>query len=320
MVSLTVIVPAYNEAAAITHTMAALRPIAKRNCWEILVVNDGSTDTTADLLEGMEGIRVLTHRSNRGYGASLKSGIMAAVTPLIAFYDADGQHRPQDLEVLANRFETACCDMLVGERSTGSYRMHSRRLGKWALKTLANYLAERKIPDLNSGLRIVRRDAIIPLLRLFPNGFSFSTTSTIAFINFGLVVEYCPIKTEKRIGKSTVKQIKHGGETIILILRLILMFNPLKIFLPTSLFLFFVGAIYELVWGIILIPKVRLIPAALFTLLSSILVFFFGLVVDQISEMRKNILFLPTQQTNCLLPISSQSPETQNKSSPESVK
>ncbi len=290
MTELTVVIPAYNEELALADTLAALIPVARRNHWDILVVNDGSTDDTGAVLTGIPDIRYISHPYNKGYGASLKTGIGAAFSPWIAFYDADGQHRPADLENMARHNKTHQSDMVVGARGKDSYRDKRRSVGKWLLKKIANRLAERKIPDLNSGLRIVKRDTIIPMLHLFPNGFSFSTTSTIAFFNLGFAVEYYPIKVNKRVGKSSVKQFKDGAGIIILMIRLILLFNPLRVFLPASFYLLVVGLIYEVIWGILLSPlHPRLIPAAFFTILTSILVFFFGLVVDQISELRKHL-------------------------------
>jgi len=153
---------------------------------------------------------------------------------------------------------------------------------------IANILAGKNIPDLNSGLRIVKRELIIKYLNLFPDGFSFSTTSTIALLSDKREVEYIPVKTRKRIGKSSVKQIRDGFSTILLILRLITLFNPLKIFLPSSIFLIVLGMIYELVWGYFLSPHLRLLPGALLTFLTGVIIFFFALIMDQISQMRRN--------------------------------
>ncbi|MCF7859948.1 MAG: hypothetical protein K9N07_11620, partial [Candidatus Cloacimonetes bacterium] len=170
-----------------------------------------------------------------------------------------------------------------------SHRDWTRRPGKWIISKVANYLTETKIPDINSGLRVVKKDVICKLLHLFPEGFSFSTTSTIAFLNLGYNVGYYPIVAVKRIGKSTVRQFKHGSQTILLIFRLIVLFNPLKVFLPASFYLWFLGLTYEIIYGIILYPKgIKLIPDAFFLMITSIIIFFFGLVVDQLSEMRKN--------------------------------
>jgi glycosyltransferase involved in cell wall biosynthesis len=249
-------------------------------------VDDGSTDNTPEILSVFnQSITVLKHRTNRGYGASLKTGIKNATTEFIAFYDADGQHRPEDLVAMAK--ETDDYDMVVGSRTKESHQEWVRKPGKWLLSKVANYLTGEKIPDLNSGLRLIRRSKIINLLHLFPDGFSFSTTSTIAFFHLKYEVKYFPIKTNKRVGKSTVKQIKHGSSVILLILRLIVLFNPLKVFIPTSIWLIIIGSIYEVIYGIIIMyPDVKLIPAAFFMFITGILIFFFGLIADQISALR----------------------------------
>lgn len=288
MSNLTIIIPVFNEESSIEGTLNTLLAYSKKTEWKILVVNDGSTDNTAGILSKFDMVTVCTHPYNKGYGAALKTGIRNAKTELICFYDADGQHNPNDIDRLIQNFGNY--DMLVGERQRDSHQEWIRKPGKWILSKVANTLTGRKIPDLNSGLRLIRRDIILRLLHLFPDGFSFSTTSTIAFMNLGYNLGYLPIKTNKRIGKSTVKQLKHGSNVLLLIVRLIILFNPLKIFIPSSMFIFAVGIFYELVQGIILMPsgKERLIPGAFFLMITGILIFFFGLVVDQISEMRKH--------------------------------
>jgi glycosyltransferase involved in cell wall biosynthesis len=286
--NVTIIIPAFNEEKAIKDTLDKLIPFAKKNNWEIVVVNDGSSDKTKEIVEKMESITLLNHPHNKGYGAALKTGMKYSNTELVAFYDSDGQHNPEDLERLVENFGNY--DMLVGQRGKDSHQDWIRKPGKFVLSKVANYLAERKIPDLNSGLRVIRRDIIIHLLHLLPNKFSLTTTSTIAMINLGYNVGYSPIRVNKRIGKSTVKQFKHGTGVILLILRLIILFNPLKIFIRASVYLFLIGLAYEVAYGIILNPDgVSLIPGALFIMVTSILIFFFGLVVDQISELRKHL-------------------------------
>lgn len=283
----TIVIPAYNESKILQDV---LRTLGKpRGCREIIVVDDGSTDNTAEILKG-ENVRVISHPYNKGYGAALKTGVINAKTKIVAFYDADGQHNPRDLENLIRNFENY--DMLVGKRGKDSHQDWMRKPGKWLLSKISNFLTGRKIPDLNSGLRVIKRDILLNLLHLMPDGFSFSTTSTVAFINLGFNVGYKPIKVKKRVGKSTVKPLKHGSDTVMLIIRLILLFNPLKIFIPSSLFLFVVGTIYEILYGILWRPAgARLIPGALFILLTAIIIFFLGLVVDQISALRKNLHF-----------------------------
>ena len=283
--NLTVIIPSYNEESSIQETLERLLRTTKLHDWEILVINDGSTDHTADLCRKLQ-INVISHPHNKGYGAALKTGIRTAKTPLIAFYDADGQHNPEDLISLMEKF--ANYDMVVGARGKNSHKDWVRRPGKWFLGLVANYLTEKKIPDLNSGLRIIKRDIIISMLHLFPEGFSFSTTSTIAFMNMGYNVGYVPIIANKRVGKSSVKQLKHGYATILLIIRLIVLFNPLKVFMPFSLFMISWGIIWEVLFGIIYYPGVKLNPTAFLLLITGVLVFFFGLVVDQVAELRKH--------------------------------
>lgn len=286
MKNLTVIIPAYNEEKAIGETLEKLQPAAEKNGWNIIVVNDGSSDTTLNKIEKFPSVKVITHKVNRGYGASLKTGLTNSETELVAFYDADGQHSPEELEKLWNAWTDQ--DMIVGQRVKGSHFSISRAPGKWVLGKTANFLAGRKIPDLNSGLRIVKRDLIKKYLQLFPDGFSFSTTSTIAFMGDKREVEYIPIKTAKRVGKSSVSQIKDGFNTILLILRLIVLFNPLKVFVPASFFLILISLIYEILWGYIYSPHLRMLPGALLTFLTGIIIFFFALIMDQISQIRRN--------------------------------
>ena len=292
--SLSIIIPAFNEEKAIEDTLKQLIPFAMKNKWNIVVVNDGSSDKTQEIVEKNEYATLINHPHNKGYGAALKTGIRYVQTDLVAFYDSDGQHNPEDLERLVDNFDNY--DMLVGQRGKDSYQDWIRKPGKWVLSKVANYLAERKIPDLNSGLRVIRKDVIINLLHLFPDNFSLTTTSTIALINLSHNVGYIPIKVNKRVGESTVKQFKHGTAIILLILRLIILFNPLKVFIRSSVYLFIIVFVYEIVYGIFLNPDgVSLIPGALFIMVTSILIFFFGLVVDQISELRKHLYINKTK-------------------------
>lgn len=289
MNGLTIIIPVFNEESALPGTLENLIPFAKKNEWEILIVNDGSNDNTKEVLKRYnDSIKVIHHPYNKGYGAALKTGIRNSTPDIVCFYDSDGQHNPEDILKLLQDFDNY--DMIVGQRSKDSHQEWIRRPGKWILSKAANFLTGKKIPDLNSGLRIVKRNVILKLLHLFPDGFSFSTTSTIAFMNMGLSIGYIPIKTNKRIGKSSVRQLKHGSNVLLLILRLIVLFNPLKVFVPISALIFIAGLIYEVIQGIFLMTagQERLVPGAFFLMLTGILIFFFGLLVDQVSEMRKH--------------------------------
>ncbi len=286
MKNLTIIIPCFNEEPGIKKTIEDLLHYKNNTGWDILVIDDGSTDSTSNILSLFnKDISIITHSVNKGYGASLKTGILNTSTDFVAFYDADGQHRPEDLENMFKKISDF--DMLVGARGKNSHQDWMRKPGKWVLSKVANYLTNRNIPDLNSGLRVIKREKIVNLLHLFPDGFSFSTTSTIAFMYLSQKVDYYPIRVNKRIGNSTVKQIKHGRSTLLLILRLIILFNPLKVFLPISFWMIFIGVIYEVIFGIIILyPEVKLIAAAFFMILTGIMIFFFGLIADQISAMR----------------------------------
>jgi glycosyltransferase involved in cell wall biosynthesis len=282
--SLTVIIPAYNEEYGIKKILCDLLPLCEKYSWKVIVVNDGSTDNTAKELQDISGIIIINHPVNKGYGASLKTGIRAAKTDIIAFYDADGQHRPGDLSNMVQSFN--CYDMLIGERTKDSHQEWIRKPGKWILAKTANYLTGRKIPDLNSGLRVIKKDVINKMLHLFPDGFSFSTTSTIAFMNLGYDVSYYPITGKKRIGKSSVKQVRDGSSVLLLLLRLIILFNPLKVFLPISVLFFMIGIGWG-VYGFLFFG--RFATTATVSIMLSMFLFFIGLIADQISIINRKI-------------------------------
>lgn len=286
---LTVIIPCFNEENGIGGTLEKLCPVADQEGWKVLIVNDGSSDSTSVIVDKIKGVHVINHKHNKGYGASLKTGILASSTEYIAFYDADGQHQPNDLVKMCLDAENY--DMIVGARGKSSHQDWQRKPGKWVLSKFANFLTGEEIPDLNSGLRIVKRDEIMPLLHLFPNGFSFSTTSTMAFMNMDFSVKYIGIKVDKRVGKSTVKQLKHGSSTLLLMLRLMVLFNPLRVFLPVSFFLIGTGFLYQIVFGLYTYQssgKIVIFQGSILFLVTGLLIFFFGLMTDQISEVRKH--------------------------------
>lgn len=284
MAQLTVIIPAYNEEKAIGQTIDELLPFVEANDWQLVIVNDGSEDGTAEILKGFSRrLRVIHHPFNRGYGASLKTGVRAADSELIGIYDADGQHRPEDLLHLYNAIEGF--DMVVGERGQGSQLDILRVPGKWLLSRAANFIVGQRITDINSGLRVFRRSFIRKILHLLPEGFSFTSTSTVAALKMGFLVQFIPIRTRRRIGTSTVQQVRHGPMVVMLILRLVVLFSPLRIFFPISVGLAVVGILYAAY--VIATVRLTLANGALLCLLASTMVFFFGLVVDQISAMRR---------------------------------
>ena len=283
--TLSIVMPAYNECRTIGAMLDQLLPLAKIHGWEIIVVDDGSLDETVAEITSREEenyLRLISHPYNRGYGAALKSGIRQANAPFVATMDSDGQHDPHDLLKLMPL--TADHALVVGQRIALIHSQLWRMPGKWFLNWLANYLTGFKIPDLNSGLRIFQTDAIKKYLHLCPNGFSFSTTSTIAFFNQGYAVTYVPITIRQRDkrAKSTVN-LSTGFNTIILILRLASLFQPLRVFMPISFFFGLIG----FMWGLPFVLLQRGVStAALLLLLTSLLLFFFGLLTDQVAQMR----------------------------------
>lgn len=275
----TILIPAFNESQAIGFVIEHIQAICSDVVQEIIVIDDGSSDDTAYIAKNA-GATVIRHKQNLGYGAALKTGIRYAKTEFVLTMDADGQHQAED--VLRLRELAEDCDMVVGQRISLLHSPLWRMPGKWLLWSLANYLTRRKIPDLNSGLRLIRRDVASRYLHLCPSGFSFSTTITMALLSRGYSVAYIPIQVKKRVGKSTVS-VATGLDTIILILRIAALFNPLRVFIPTSLFIGGIG----LAWGIPYALAGRGISVgSMLAIVTAILVFGLGMLCDQISQLR----------------------------------
>lgn len=277
----SIIIPAYNEAQAIGSVLQELE--AAKFPWlkEIIVVDDCSTDHTAAIVEKASSfVTLLRNKNNRGYGASLKRGIHHATSDYIITMDADGQHKLKDLVNLVE--STGDADMVIGARKGMWHSPAWRMPGKYVLKLLAESMIRQKIPDLNSGLRVVDRKVCLRYLHLCPSGFSLSTTLTMAILSRGYKVSFVEINVQKRIGHSTVN-IMTGIETIFLILRLSALFWPLRLFVPASIFLFLVG----LLWGIPYVIMGRGVSTGtLLFVFTSINVFALGILCDQISQTR----------------------------------
>jgi glycosyltransferase involved in cell wall biosynthesis len=246
---LSIIIPAYNEERGIAVVLKQLSRVCTRVDFpcEIIVVDDGSTDGTAARIESQEGVCLLQHRDNRGYGAALKTGIRHAKYDLICISDADGTYPHDIIPHLVDRINRADFDMVVGARiGDGAQIPLLRRPAKWALTQLAQAVAGEEIPDLNSGLRVFKRNAALKFMELLPQGFSYTTTITLAMITNGYLVDYIPIEYHARIGKSKIRPIRDTLRFIDLVLRIALYFAPLKIFLPLSGFLMALAVI----WGV----------------------------------------------------------------------
>lgn len=280
--SVSIVIPAYQEGEVVGEVVANVKRVAETlGCpCEVLVVDDGSTDNTGEAAR-QAGAQVLVHPYNRGYGAALKTGIRAATGRTVIFMDADGQHDPQDIRrLLADR---QVFDMVVGARKRSQGSPLWRKPGKLLLGLLANSLTGRNIPDLNSGLRALDREMALRFLPIMPDGFSFSTTSTIAAFRGGYTVQYVPIQVAHRVGKSTVTMMD-GFKTIMLIIRIVTLFAPLRVFLPVSAATFVVGV------GFVMQGYLSAGAASIkgiMVILASILFFLFGILVDQVTAIRR---------------------------------
>ena len=244
---LSIVIPAYNEENGIEAVLKQLADVMQDTPikYEVIVVDDGSVDSTATRAEA-SGAHVLRHTTNRGYGASLKTGIRHARYALICITDADGTYPldqiPRLVEILISRRR----DMVVGARTGQNVTMPLlRRPAKWAIRRLAELVAGTPISDLNSGLRVFRREAAMRLFRLLPDGFSFTTTITMAMLNNSYIVDYTPINYHPRVGRSKIRPLHDTVNFIGLVLRIALYFAPLKIFVPLSILLLVVAV----AWG-----------------------------------------------------------------------
>lgn len=279
--NLTVVIPAYNEAASIASVIENIRAECADIVDEIIVVDDGSTDGTGKIAEGAGGARVIRHPRNRGYGAALKTGIRAARTEFVLTFDADGQYEAPAIRQLMAR--AGDNDMVSGQRTALMHSPMWRMPGKWMLKFLANMLVKDKIPDLNSGLRLFRTETIRKYVHVCPNGFSFSTTSLMAMLSRGYDVEFVPVNICERRGKSTVS-LSTGLETIVLVLRIAALFNPLRLFIPSSFFCILAGVLWEV--RCYVVNQMGLSTASLLAIVTGIILFSIGLICDQISQLR----------------------------------
>jgi glycosyltransferase involved in cell wall biosynthesis len=275
--AVSVVIPAYNEAAHVRGQIDAVRKVMATTGWayEIIVVDDGSADGTAERAAEAGDVRVLRRARNRGYGAALKLGIAHARYGWILITDADGTYPPEAIPLLLERAPDN--DMVVGARIGTSVTIpFARRPAKAFLRWLASYLAGQPIPDLNSGLRLMRADLVDRYLHLLPSGFSFTTTITLAAACNDHGVEYVPIDYHARLGESKIRP-RHAYDFTLLILRVIVFFNPLKVFIPLGALLAVAG-LAKLAYDILLD---NLSESTVLALLGALIVWTLGLLADQ---------------------------------------
>jgi glycosyltransferase involved in cell wall biosynthesis len=276
--AVSVIIPAFEESAAIGGVVDALRATAP---WkEILVIDDGSSDDTAARATAA-GAEVVRHPYNKGNGASVKTGIRRASGEWVLVIDADGQHQPADALRLVGAL--GAYDLVIGARSAHTQATLTRRAGNSVLNWVAGYLAERRIPDLTSGFRAARRECLLEFLHLLPNGFSTPTTTTLSFLRAGYNVHFEPIDARQRTGTSKIRLARDGASFFVILLKVITIFSPLKIFLPISAAAFLVGVFYG-IWNVVQYDRIP--NGAVLLLMFSVIVLLVGLISEQISALR----------------------------------
>lgn len=275
---ISIVLPAKNEAGAIGQT---IEKILETSCiYEVIVVNDGSTDETLKIAQ-QAGAKVVSHPYSKGNGAAIKTGARHAQGDIIIFMDADGQHDPNDIPKFIEKLNEGY-DLVVGARQKGSQASVGRGLANGFYNKLATYMTEHQVEDLTSGFRAVRADKFREFLYLLPNGFSYPTTSTMAFFRAGYSVTYIPIHAAQRIGKSHIKLLKDGTRFVLIIFKIATLYSPLKMFLPLAILLFMCATGW---YGYTLYEYNRFTNMSALLYTGSIMVFLMGLISEQITAL-----------------------------------
>jgi len=287
---LSVIVPIYNEAVALPGLLADLVPYCRDRNWELILVNDGSRDATPAILRNYEeqlGIKVLHHKLNRGYGGALKTGILHADTPYVVTIDADGQHEKSDIDEMLYFTLEKDADLVVGDRGKSDASGPYRRIGKWLIRKFAALLMPITISDLNSGFKLYSTELVQRYLSVCPDSMAFSDVITLVFIKKRqLVLEY-PITVNKRAGGKSKINTFTAIQTVMEIINIAMLFNPTRYFMPLSALCIGFG----FVWGIpILLYGRGISVGAMLGIVTGLLFFFIGLVAEQLSAMRLDLL------------------------------
>jgi glycosyltransferase involved in cell wall biosynthesis len=270
----SVVIPAFHEEEGIGDVVRAL--LAAAPWGEVLVVDDGSGDRTAERAEAA-GARVVRHPYNKGNGAAVKTGLREARFPVVLLMDADGQHDPGEARSVVAPI--GLYDMVIGARAAADQHF-VRALGNAVFQRLASWLTEREIPDLTSGFRAVKRERMLEILHLLPNGFSYPTTSCLAFLKAGHNVLFVPIKARVRVGKSKIRVLRDGLRFLLIIFKVVTLYSPLRVFFPVAAAALATGVAYG-TWNVWAFGKIPMGSALLIQL--AVVVFLFGLIAEQIA-------------------------------------
>ena len=280
----SIIIPAYNEGEGIIQVLKGIHSQPFLVDAEVVVVDDGSTDNTSAVAANFPGVKLVTHRMNKGYGATISTGVKASTGKYVIWFDADWQYRVEDLVRLAQVMVEKDLDWCVGARGKDSYQERERVLGKIILGLAVRIVTLRKVGDYNSGLRGFRREVIKRYLHMLPNGFGASTTMTLIMLERGYYGEDVPIIQRKRIGKSSVKIFRDGMRTLVIIMRIFLLFNPMRFFGSAGILFILGGLIYGIPKAIY--TRTGFPVLAALTVILGLQAFFFGLLADQVSQSR----------------------------------
>lgn len=275
---LSIIIPAKNEGAVIGEVVDSVR--ATYPAAEIVVVDDGSTDDTAKLA-AQSGARVVSHPVSLGNGAAIKNGARAATGDILVMMDGDGQHKAADIPTLIEKLDEGY-DMVIGARDSGSHAGVGRLAANGLYNVFASLISGHRILDLTSGFRAVRAELFKQFLYLLPNGFSYPTTITMAFLRSGYPVTFLPIKADKRTGTSHIRPVRDGLRFLAIIFKIATLYAPLKVFLPISGLFFLSGIGY---YAYTFITMGRFTNMSMLILSASVIIFLIGLISEQITAL-----------------------------------
>ncbi len=289
----SIVVPAYNEEngiEAVLQQLGSIRAFLTGAGWEteVIVVDDGSLDRTAEIAGRHPEIVLIRHRANRGYGAALKTGIRHASNELICITDADGTYPNDRIPDLADQVIAHGYDMAVGARTGENVSVSLiRRPAKWVIRQLASFVAGEPIPDLNSGLRVFPRETVLRFFGILPDGFSFTTTITLGMLTNGYLVDYVPINYHARVGSSKIRPIHDTLNFVQLVVRIALYFRPLKVFVPFSGLLFVLALVWAAFSKIVLgqLADVTTLVIAM----TAVQVFMIGMLAELINQRLPNL-------------------------------
>jgi glycosyltransferase involved in cell wall biosynthesis len=290
--ALTLVVPAFNEAENIPKVLPEMLEFCNQRQWQVILVNDGSSDATASVLRNFEGednLVILNHKVNQGYGAALKTGIRKVNTGFVVTLDADGQHMLSDLEAMWEALHQQDADMVIGNRISDKPKNGYRQAGKWLIRKITGLILPLHIRDLNSGLKMYRTGLLKRYLQLCPDSMAFSDIITLIFLNQGHRVIEVPVQVLERVGGASKISTLTAFETMLEIINIVMLLKPLRIFLPASIFCIAVG----ILWGIPFIAMGRGVSVgSMLAIVTGLVLFMVGLVAEQLSLIRKEITFL----------------------------